>query len=63
LIARGIPPEIADALDTQVKERLRGGIESQVDLSTHQLFKIKPTTFLEFAQRNAEAFGATAAAA
>ena len=58
LIAHGVPPQIADALDRQVEERLRGGIESQVDLSTHQLFNVKPTTFLEFAQTNAEAFGA-----
>jgi uncharacterized protein YbjT (DUF2867 family) len=57
LIAHGIPPAIADALDEQVKERLKGGLESQVDLSTHQLFNVKPTTFLEFAQRNAKAFG------
>jgi uncharacterized protein YbjT (DUF2867 family) len=62
LIAHGIPAEFADALDKQVKERLKGGIESQVDLSTHQLFNVKPTTFLEFAQRNAKAFGAAAAA-
>ena len=58
LIAHGIPAAFADALDKQVKERLKGGIESQVDLSTHQLFNVKPTTFLEFAQRNAKAFGA-----
>ena len=63
LIAHGVPLEIADALDTQVEERLKGGIESQVDLSTHRLFTVKPTTFLEFAQRNAEGFGAAAAAA
>jgi uncharacterized protein YbjT (DUF2867 family) len=63
LIAHGIPTEIADALDKQVEERLKGGIESQVDLSTHQLFGVKPTTFSEFAQRNAEAFGRAAAAA
>jgi uncharacterized protein YbjT (DUF2867 family) len=56
LIAHGVPAEIADALDQQVKERLKGGIESQVDLSTHRLFNVKPTTFLEFAQRNADAF-------
>jgi uncharacterized protein YbjT (DUF2867 family) len=61
LITHGVPVEIADALDEQVKERLKGGIESQVDLSTHRLFNVKPTTFLEFAQRNAEAFrGASA---
>jgi uncharacterized protein YbjT (DUF2867 family) len=57
LIAHGIPPEFAVALDRQVEERLKGGLESQVDLGSHQLFHIKPTTFLEFAQRNAEAFG------
>jgi uncharacterized protein YbjT (DUF2867 family) len=56
LLAHGIPAEIADALDEQVRERLNGGLESQVDLSTHRLFNVKPTTFLEFAQRNAAAF-------
>jgi uncharacterized protein YbjT (DUF2867 family) len=61
LKAHGIPPEIADALDEQVKERLQGGLESQVDLSTHRLFNVEPTTFLEFARRNAETFGASAA--
>jgi uncharacterized protein YbjT (DUF2867 family) len=63
LMANGVPPQIADALDRQVEERLKGGIESQVDLSTHQLFNVKPTTFLEFARRNAEAFDAAAATA
>jgi uncharacterized protein YbjT (DUF2867 family) len=63
LIAHGVPLEVADALDRQVEERLKGGIESQVDLSTHRLFKVKPTTFLEFAQKNAEGFGPTAVAA
>jgi uncharacterized protein YbjT (DUF2867 family) len=63
LIAHGIPPEFADALDKQVEERLKGGLESQVNLSTHQLFNLRPTTFLEFAKRNAEAFGGAAAAA
>jgi uncharacterized protein YbjT (DUF2867 family) len=63
LISHGIPPEFADALDKQVEERLKGGAESRVDLSTHQLFNVKPATFLEFAQRNAEAFGGAAAAA
>jgi uncharacterized protein YbjT (DUF2867 family) len=62
LIARGIPPEMADALDAQVEERLKRGPESQVELSTHQLFNVRPTTFLEFAQRNAEAFSGASAA-
>jgi len=59
LIAHGIPAPIAEALDKQVKERLKGGIESQVDLSTHRLFNLKPTRFLEFARTNANAFGAS----
>jgi hypothetical protein len=63
LIAHGIPPVFADALDRQVEERLKEGLESQVDLSTHQRFKIRATTFLEFAQRNAAAFSGAAAAA
>jgi uncharacterized protein YbjT (DUF2867 family) len=63
LIAHGIPPEFADALDRQVEERLKGGHESQVDLSTHRLFNVKPSTFLEFAQRSAKSFGGTAQAA
>jgi len=57
LIAYGIPAELADALHKQVEERLKDGIESQVDLSAHRLFNVKPTSFLEFAQRNAPAFG------
>jgi len=61
LIAQGIPAEFADALDKQVEERLKGGTESRVDLSAHQLFNVKPTNVLEFAQRNAEAFGRDAA--
>ena len=60
LLAHGIPPEFVDALDRQVEERLKGGLESEVDLSTHQLFNVRPTTFLEFAQRNATAFGGAA---
>lgn len=63
LIAHGIPLEFADALDKQVEERLKGGLESRVDLSTHQLFSVRPTTFREFAQRNAEPLGGAAAAA
>jgi uncharacterized protein YbjT (DUF2867 family) len=57
LVAHGVPAQIADALDKQVHERLHGGLESEVDLSTHKLLNVRPTTFLEFAQRNAEVFG------
>jgi uncharacterized protein YbjT (DUF2867 family) len=62
LTAHGIPAAIADALDEQVQERLQGGLESEVDLSTHRLFDVTPTTFQEFAQRNAAAFGGASAA-
>ncbi|MEO8550262.1 MAG: SDR family oxidoreductase [Kofleriaceae bacterium] len=62
LVAHGIPPEFADALDRQVHERLLGGLESRVDVSTQQLFQVRPTTFLEFAKRHAEAFGGGAVA-
>jgi uncharacterized protein YbjT (DUF2867 family) len=62
LVEHGIPTVIADALDKQVHERLKGGLESRVDLSTHRLFNVRPTTFLEFAHRNAEAFGKASAA-
>src|SRR5882762_4924640 len=57
LLSHGVPAEYVEALDKQVEERLQGGIESRVDLSTHRLFDVQPTTFLEFAERNAEAFG------
>src|SRR6266404_202441 len=40
LIAHGIPAVIAEALDEQVKERLKGGPESQVDLATHRMVDI-----------------------
>jgi uncharacterized protein YbjT (DUF2867 family) len=63
LIAHGVPAELADALDEQVTERLKGGLESKVDLSTHRRFNVRPTTFSQFARRNARAFGVVSAAA
>jgi uncharacterized protein YbjT (DUF2867 family) len=45
-------PAFADAMDELFRER-REGIESRVDVSTHEAFGIRPTTFAEFAQRNA----------
>jgi uncharacterized protein YbjT (DUF2867 family) len=62
LIANGVPVEIVDALEAQAIDRLKGGLEAQVDLSAHRLFNVKPTTFFEFAKRNAEAFGGALAA-
>lgn len=57
LIAHGIPEVIADALDKQVSERIKGGLESQIDLSTHEIFDVEPTKFSQFAQRYAGSFG------
>jgi len=60
LVSYGVPIEIADALEHQVFERLKGGLESEVNLSTHRMFGVEPTTFFDFADRNAEAFGRSA---
>jgi hypothetical protein len=38
-------------------ERVKGGLESQVDLSRHRLFNVKPTGFGDDARRDAEAYG------
>jgi hypothetical protein len=55
LLKLGVSPEFADALDEQVAERLKRP-ESKIDLRTHEVFGIEPTTFLKFAQRHAAAF-------
>ncbi len=60
LLAAGASAYFADALDEQTSERRRCPT-SAVDLTTHRLFGVRPTTFAEFAQRHADAFrGATA---
>jgi uncharacterized protein YbjT (DUF2867 family) len=56
--AAGLPSFIVDALHEQALERLRHP-ESRVDLGTHELFGVKPTTFAEFARRNAAVFAGT----
>ncbi len=55
LLAAGIPPERADALDELFSER-RKHPASRVYLGTHEAFGIQPTTFAEFARRNAAVF-------
>jgi uncharacterized protein YbjT (DUF2867 family) len=55
LLAAGIPLYFADALDVQSSER-RKGSESKVYPGVHEAFGIHPTTFAEFARRNATAF-------
>jgi uncharacterized protein YbjT (DUF2867 family) len=53
--AAGLPSFMIDALDEQALERLRHP-ESRVELGTHELFGVKPTTFAEFAKRHAAVF-------
>ena len=48
-------PGFAEAMDELFRQR-REGIESWIDLSTHEIFGIQPTTFAEFARRNAAVF-------
>ena len=56
--AAGLPPFFVDALIEQASERLRHP-QSRVELGTHELFGIKPTTFAEFARRHAAIFAGT----
>lgn len=55
LLAVGISRERVDALDELFAER-RKCAESRIYLGTHQALGIRPTTFAEFAQRNAGVF-------
>jgi uncharacterized protein YbjT (DUF2867 family) len=55
----GYPPPRANAFAQLFQERSRLG-RSTVDLTTHEHFGMEPTTFAEFARRNADIFrGAT----
>ena len=56
LLSAGVSPYFADALDEQARER-RLCPESRVSLETHEAFGVRPTTFAEFARRNAAVFG------
>jgi uncharacterized protein YbjT (DUF2867 family) len=62
LLAAGASSYFADALYEQATERLRNP-NAQIHLETHAAFGIKPTTFGEFANRNASAFRGERAAA
>src|SRR5262245_40774066 len=55
MVAAGLPSFMVDAFDEQAAERRRHP-HSRVELGTHELFGVKPTTFAEFAQRHAAAF-------
>ncbi|MGH3738527.1 MAG: SDR family oxidoreductase [Micromonosporaceae bacterium] len=56
-LAAGCPPPVVDILDALFRERRRCA-ESQVRMDTHKRFEVEPTTFAEFARRNAAAFRA-----
>jgi hypothetical protein len=51
-LAAGIPPERVDTVSEVLVER-RKWSESRVYLGTHKAFGVQPTTFAEFARRNA----------
>jgi uncharacterized protein YbjT (DUF2867 family) len=55
LLAAGVPGDRVDGLDELFAERRRAH-ESRVSLETHAIFGVRPTTFAEFAVRNAAAF-------
>jgi uncharacterized protein YbjT (DUF2867 family) len=55
LLASGVATDFADALDEQAAER-RKRPESRVNLKAHEAFGVGPTTFANFAQRNAAMF-------
>ena len=55
LLTVEVVEERADALDELFAER-RKRHESRVYLGTHELFRVQPTTFAEFARRNATLF-------
>ncbi|WP_051342424.1 SDR family oxidoreductase [Pseudonocardia spinosispora] len=62
LEAQGIPGFLLDGLDELFEERRIGdGEEGRVDLSTHERFGVTPTSFADFARRNAEVFAGRAA--
>jgi uncharacterized protein YbjT (DUF2867 family) len=55
LLANGVPPFVADGIDELFAERRRRPAQP-VFLRTHELFGVRPTTFAEFALRNAAVF-------
>ena len=61
LVAAGLPTFMVDAFDEQAAERRRHP-DPRVDLSTHKLFGVQPTTFAEFAKRHAAVFRGEVAA-
>ena len=59
LLRAGMPAYFADAMDEQASERRRCPV-SRISLGPHEMFGIKPTTFAEFAHKNAAVFRGSA---
>ena len=55
LLMAGVPAFFVEALDAQTHERWKGR-EEKVHLETHRALGLEPTTFAQFATRNAGAF-------
>jgi len=56
LLKAGLPPYLVEAIKDQTAERCRHP-QARVELGTHELFGIVPTTFHQFAKRHATDFG------
>jgi uncharacterized protein YbjT (DUF2867 family) len=56
LLSAGLPPFFVSAIEDQTAERIRHP-HARVDVSTHALFDVKPTSFEQFALRHAADFG------
>ncbi len=52
----GVPAYFTDAMHELFSQRRNGADESRVNLSTHQTFGVRPTTFAEFTRRHADVF-------
>jgi uncharacterized protein YbjT (DUF2867 family) len=55
LISNNVPGDLVEVLDEIFAER-RKWVGSKVNLTTHALFGVRPTTFREFVQKNITAF-------
>ena len=55
LLMAGVPAFFVEALNAQTHERWKGR-EEEVHLETHKALGLEPTTFAQFAKRNASAF-------
>jgi uncharacterized protein YbjT (DUF2867 family) len=63
LLNAGLPAYVVEALEVQARERRKGATgEAVVHPETHVAFGIRPTTFAEFARRNAAVLSGETAA-